>query len=109
MRGNLDAMPLSFLLIILVLVVYVNWRKFYAKKEKGKYFTVNYSIEQHQIIINQEKASRTINTSDFSNIIEKKDYFLLFYSKNDFLYFPFSLFKNQADLQQFRKWLNGLE
>jgi len=106
-QGSLDYMPISALVIILLLVFYVNWRKFYSSRQKQKYSSQSFLIDQQQIIIQySEHSNRNIAIQNLKIVVEKPQYFLLFYSKNDFIYFPHRIFQQSKDIELFKEYLS---
>ncbi len=103
--GRLDTMPLVALIIILTLIFYVNWRKFYFTGKKEKYSPVSYEIDKAGIFLIKEKNKKFVKFSDIRTVVKKKDYYLLFYTKNDFIYIPNTLFQSEEDMKTFKSWL----
>ena len=87
-----------------VIIVFQYWRFSNSKANKVFFLERNYEIYDDKIVGNlSDGTSNEILITHFIKVIRLKKCFLLYLSKNQFLYFPQDSFKSRSDKNWFEQ------
>ena len=108
--GDIDiilfVIPLA--LFLLIFIVLFSWHYAYSKRNNIFFRERYYDIDEDFITgYLDEGTTSKINIKSIINLRKTKEYFLLYISKAQYFYLPFSCFKSEADLIEFEKLIKS--
>jgi hypothetical protein len=96
----LIALPAVFYLFIFLYYGYYAYCKQNAIFFKERYYELDGEFLTGFI---DDGSTARVNLSNVINLIRRKEYFLLYISKDQFVYLPFDCFKSEVDVDNFEK------
>jgi hypothetical protein len=98
-----------FSIIYPLMLVFTYWRYANSKDNKIAFIERYYEIDEEKMTAYLEDG--TINPFKFSYIIKirkRKEYWLLYISKSQFIYLPLSSFASENDFDRFKTYFSSL-
>lgn len=91
-----------FLVLYFLILFLAYWRFSHNKENKAFYQKISFTIDKNFLNFKQEDGSEGKKNLDrIIKVVKTPNYYLLFVSKIQFLYFPSNAFKSSEDLEAF--------
>jgi hypothetical protein len=102
--GDFDIFYIIFSIVFPIYFIFYYWRFANSKENKIFFLERYYTIDENKIVgFLSDGTESIIKSEHFIKFLEVKESFLIYISKNQFLYFPKNAFKTIEDEKYFRK------